>query len=178
MCLQSLGQSSFGCFCVLLSAMETGSVSGRQMEELYWKIFDEFFVFEGKFQTLTFLVIFVLEQTKALKRHICWFNIFCIQRLCMNCFRVKQVDGIFMCFDFLLVPLKNAWCCTATTVNVIKTWRLIKHKLISFYTCTPKTVYTVKFSLLEYWVLTSTSAFCVGAIMLYCFRVKQVWRKE
>ena len=30
LCLLSLGQSSFGCFCVRLSEVETGSVSGRQ----------------------------------------------------------------------------------------------------------------------------------------------------
>jgi len=80
--LLSLGRSSFGCFCVRLSAeqtgsvsgrqsaVQTGSVSGRQMEELYWKCFDEFYVIEGKFQTIKFFVIFVLEHTEVLKRNI------------------------------------------------------------------------------------------------------------
>jgi hypothetical protein len=45
LCLLSLGQSPFGCVCVRLSAVETGSLSGRQMAELYWKVFDEFFAF-------------------------------------------------------------------------------------------------------------------------------------
>ena len=51
-----------------------------------------------------------------------------------------QVDAIFMCFDFPLVPFNNARCCTSTTEKVIMTWRLIKHKSTSLYTCTSKTV--------------------------------------
>jgi hypothetical protein len=56
-----------------LSAMETGSVSGRKMAEYYWKCFGELFVFEGKLQTLN-SVLFVLEQAKLLKRHILIFH--------------------------------------------------------------------------------------------------------
>jgi hypothetical protein len=45
LCLLSLGQSFFGCVCVRLSAVETGSESGRQMAELYSLFFDELFTF-------------------------------------------------------------------------------------------------------------------------------------
>jgi len=45
LCLLSLGQSYFDCVCVRLSAVETGRLSGRQMAEIYWKLFDELFAF-------------------------------------------------------------------------------------------------------------------------------------
>ena len=45
LCLLSLGQSYIGCVCVWVSAVQAGSVSGRQMAELYCKLFDEVLAF-------------------------------------------------------------------------------------------------------------------------------------
>jgi len=37
--LSGYRQSSAGCFCLCSSAVETSSVSGHQMTQLYWKAF-------------------------------------------------------------------------------------------------------------------------------------------
>jgi hypothetical protein len=53
-CLFTLGQSPAGCFCALLSAAETDSVSGRQMRQRYRKAFGDLVAFEGGFRKLSF----------------------------------------------------------------------------------------------------------------------------
>jgi len=62
--LVSLGQSYFVCFCVRLSAVETGNVSDRQMAYLCRKGLDSFFAFEGKFQILNFLFYLYYNNRK------------------------------------------------------------------------------------------------------------------
>jgi hypothetical protein len=70
-CLFTLAQSSAGCFCALLSAAETDSVSG-QVTQPYWKAFGDLVAFVGVLQILNYW-LFLLQVNAITYKN--YFNI-------------------------------------------------------------------------------------------------------